>query len=53
MRPIFKTKLLMYQSKAKLDEKMFFGKITHREDPNIRKLPVRGLYGNREFHVLF
>ena len=29
MRPIFKTKLLIYQSKANLDEKILFGNITH------------------------
>ena len=27
--PIFKTKMLIYQSKANLDEKILFGKITH------------------------
>ena len=27
--PIFKTKLLIYHSKANLDEKIFFGKFKH------------------------
>ena len=29
MRPIFKTKMLIYQSKANLDQKIIFGKFTH------------------------
>ena len=29
MRAIFKTNMLTYQSKANLDEKILFGKITH------------------------
>ena len=29
MWPIIKTKMLIFQSKAKLDEKILFGKITH------------------------
>ena len=53
MLPIFKTEMLIYQSKANLDVKISIGKITHLEDPTTRKMPVRGLYGNREFHVSF
>ena len=53
MRPIFETKMLIYQSKANLDGKVLFGKITLLEDPKIRDMPVRGLYGNREFHIQF
>ena len=53
MRPIFKSEFLIYQSKANLDEKILFGKVTHHLDLEIRKLPVRGLYGNRIFHVPF
>ena len=51
---IFKTEILIYQSKAYLDNKILFGKISHLEDPpEIRKMSVRGLYGNQEFHFLF
>ena len=50
---IFKTELLIYQSKANLDEKILFGKITKHLDLEISKMPVRGLYGNRIFHVPF
>ena len=53
MLPIFKNKMLIYQSKANLDEKILFGKITRLEDLTITKISVRGLYGNQEFHVLF
>ena len=53
MAPIFKTELLIYQSKANLDEKILFDKITHQLDPEIRKMPVRGLYGNQIFQVPF
>ena len=53
MRQIFKTKLLIYQSQTNLDEKILFGKITHLDDPTVRKMLVRGWYGNREFHVPF
>ena len=52
MRPIFKSKMLIYQSKANLDEKMLFGKIIHHLDPKIRKVLVRGMFGNKDssFH---
>ena len=32
MRRIFKTKMLIVQSKANFEEKILFGKITHRLD---------------------
>ena len=52
MSPIFKTK-----SKASLDENILIGKITHVQDPIIRKMPVRdsvrGLNGNPDFHIPF
>ena len=38
------TKILTYQSKANLDEKILFVKITHLQHPTIKKLPIRGLY---------
>ena len=53
MGPIFKTELLLYQSKANLDEKILFDKITHHLDQELRKMPERDLYGNRIFHVPF
>ena len=54
MWPIFNFEMLIFQSKANFDEKILFGKITlSLRDPNIRKMSVRGLYGNREVHVPF
>ena len=47
MRPIFKTKMFTYQSKANLDVEILFGKITDHLDQEIRKMLVRGLYGNQ------
>ena len=38
MWPIFNIKILIYQSKAKLDGKILFGKITHHLDPAITKI---------------
>ena len=52
-RPIFKSKMLIYQSMANLDGKILFGTITHLKDPTSREMTVRGLHGNRKFHVLF
>ena len=51
MWPIFDTKMLIHQPRANLDEKILFGKITHLYDLTIRKMPIRSLYGNREFQV--
>ena len=51
--PIFRTEMLICQSKANSDEKIWLDKITDRKDPKIRKTTIRGLYGNREFHVPF
>ena len=53
LRPTSKTKMLMYQPKANLDEKRLFGKITNHVDPTIRKMSVWGLYWNQNFGVLF
>ena len=52
MRPIFKTEMLMYQSKANLDVKILFGNITRYLDPEIRKMLIRGMFGNKDssFH---
>ena len=52
MRPIFTAKMLFFQSKANLDEKILFGKITRHSDPEIRKMLVRGMYWNNDstFH---
>ena len=49
MRPIFKTEMLIYQSKANLDEKILFGKITDHLDSEIRKILVNGKFGNIPF----
>ena len=49
MWSIFKTKMLINHSKANLEENILFGKITHLSDLTIRKMPVRGLYGNENF----
>ena len=46
MRPIFKTDWFIYQSKVNLDEKILFGSIPHLTDPEIRKMLVKGLFGN-------
>ena len=43
MWPIFKTETLIYQSKANLDVKILFGKITHLLNPEIRSMLVRGI----------
>ena len=37
MGPIFKTGLLIYQSKANLDDKILFDKITHHLDLELEK----------------
>ena len=53
MQPILKTEILIYQSKANLDEKNWFGKITHLGLVKTHKFekPVRGLNKNRRFQV--
>ena len=52
MLPIFETKMLIYQSKAKLDVRILFSNIKHLIDPEIRKMLGKGLYGNHDstFH---
>ena len=52
MRPIFKNELFIYQSKVNLDEKILFGSIPHLTDPEIRKMLVKGMFGNKNstFH---
>ena len=46
MWSLFKVIMLIYQSKAKLDVKILFGKMTYILNPEIRKM----LQGEREFH---
>ena len=46
MLPNFKIELLIYQTKVKVDGKFFFGKITL--DPKIKKMLVRGMFGNND-----
>ena len=50
--PIFKTGMLIYQSKANLDEKILFVKISYHLDPEIRKMLVNGKFGDEDstFH---
>ena len=42
MRPIFKTELLIYQSKANVNKKILFDRITHHLDSEIRKNACKG-----------
>ena len=44
MRPTFKTEMLVYQSRANLDEKSLFGKIAHHLGSEIRKILVNGKF---------
>ena len=52
MRPIFKTEISIYQSKANLEKKIFFGKITHHLEQEIKKMLiriwVRGMFENKD-----
>ena len=48
MRLIFKTKLLIYQSKVNIYEEILFGKITHHLDSEIRKMLVKGAFRNED-----
>ena len=52
-RLIFKTEVLIHQSKANLDAKNFLVKSHIFEAPKIIKLPLRVFYGDGEFHVPF
>ena len=46
---IFKTKMLIYQSKANIKVKTLFREITYLMDPANRKVLVRGVYENENF----
>ena len=48
---IFKTELLIYQSRANLKQTILFGKLTHHLGSAMRKVPIRSLHWNRQFHV--
>ena len=48
MRLIFKNEMLIYQSKANLDDKILFGKITHHLEPEIWKILVKGMLRNED-----
>ena len=52
IRPIFKTEMFIYQSKVNLDGKILFGSIPRLTDPEIRKMLVKGMFGNNNstFH---
>ena len=41
MTSIFKTEMLIYQSKTNLDKKISLGRITHQLDPEIGKMLAR------------
>ena len=43
MRLIFKTEMLIYQSKANLDEEILFGILPHLINPDIREMLVKEL----------
>ena len=53
MRPIFKTEMLMYHSKANLDEKTLFGKITHHLGSEIWAIKVRSMFWEHGLQILF
>ena len=52
IRLIFKTEMLIYQSKANLDEKTLFGKlthpVTHHLNSGILEILVKGMFGNED-----
>ena len=52
MRPIFKTKLLIYQSKVNLDEQILSANIPHLVDQEIWEMLVKSMFGNKDstFH---
>ena len=53
MRPTFETKMLIYQSKDNLDEKILVRKITYLQGSTIRKMSLRGLCRNWGFNIPF
>ena len=52
MRLIFKTEMLIYQSKANLDEEILFGILLHLINPDIREMLVKEL-GNLRSEFYF
>ena len=46
MQLILKIEIIICQSKSNLDLKIFFGKIALLSDREIRKMVIRGFYGN-------
>ena len=52
MRLIFKTEMFIYQSNVNLDEKILLGSIPHLTDPEIRKMLVKGMFGNKIPHSI-
>ena len=52
MWPILKTKMLIYQSRDTLGEKIVFGKITYHFDTGISKMLVKGICQSKDstFH---
>ena len=52
MWPISKTEMLIYQSKANIYENILFREITHHLDQEIRKMLVKGMFGNEDPHSI-
>ena len=56
MRLIFKTTMLIYPSKANLDEDIWFGKITNHLDPESRKIErkmlAKDMFGKEDPHFI-
>ena len=52
LKLILKSEKLIYQAKADLDEKIFFGIIIHHSDPENWEMLVKGVFGNDDstFH---
>ena len=40
--------MLIYQSKANLDEEILFDRIAYHLDPKITKMLVRNMFGNKD-----
>ena len=45
---IFKTEKSIYKPKANVDEKILSGKTNHHLAPEIRKMLVNGMFGNKD-----
>ena len=52
MSPVFKIEMFIYQLEANLIREIFFRKITHHLDQQIRKMLIKGMFVNEDstFH---